>query len=294
MFIFPFLSKNKYQKGIQQVGKKARYDTLTDIVFISETLVVCADRQDKMLYLVEINFDSGSYKIIDNLEIPEQPDLMDNIGPTIYIVNLNNYLTICEIVSESKIILRNNIILNSNYTYHGLCSNPYKNELLLTCTKPVGCLTLFNIDTKITKDYKIPRLEQSHLKDIIMINKNTALITASDGYPKPPTSINTYKSYINLYTFDLINGFVYLDGITYNNCHIDSIIYTGGKYYVTAQLNDEGVIFIGYIENNFIINLSNIKVPDFPHGLAISPSNENIAFTCYSSSSLYITKISEL
>lgn len=81
---------------------------------------------------------------------------------------------------------------------------------------------------------------------------------------------------------------VFLDGLTYENAHVDSIVFTGKRYYVTAQVTDKGYLLNGYIEGNFIFPLANIEVDDFPHGLALSKSKKQFAFTCYSTSSVYI------
>jgi hypothetical protein len=292
MITFPILSKNKYKWALRFVGTKVRYDTLTDIVFINDELIVCADRQDRMLYLVKINNEMRSCTIIHKLSVPHHPDLMDSVGNLIYIVNLDNNVTICEVVSNSKIVLKGVEILNFSWQYHGLCINPFnKNELYLTGTRAHKFLSIFDISNrKISGKYTIPKLENCYLKDITFIDKNRVLIIGSESGPSD--EINAYKSYINLYRFDE-GKFVFLDGLTYENSHMDSIVYTGEKYYVTAQVNDIGYLLNGFIEDDFIVPLKNITVADFPHGLALYKNNKNninkIAFTCYSTSSVYIS-----
>lgn len=290
MITFPVLSANKYKWPLRFIGTKVRYDTLTDVAFIKDDLIVCADRQDRMLYLVKINAELNSCTIIHKLGLPHHPDLLDVLENTIYIVNLDNNITVCEVVDNSKMVLKGVEILNSGRQYHGVCINPFnKNELYLTGTREYKFLSVFDISNrKLSGNYVVPKLENSYLKDIAFIDKNRALIIASESGPS--NEINIYKSYINLYSFNM-GKFIFLDGLTYENSHVDSIVFTGKRYYVTAQVADKGYLLNGYIEGDFIVPLANIEVADFPHGLALSKSKKQLAFTCYSTSSVYINNL---
>lgn len=285
MRIIPFKSINKYNQVCHYFGNKSRYDTLTDVVFLSDTRCVCADRQDKILYLVDI--ENGSSKILHSIQISYNPDLMDIVNNTIYIVNLNNYLTVCE-VSHNKLIFVRNIMLKDEFQYHGICVNPWMhNQLFLTSTRKHTVLTILNVDTVSHKDYSIPQLENRFLKDVVFVDRNRVIILGSDNGPK--TDIIAYNSYIHLYEYNS-DKFTFLDGLTYKNCHIDSVVFRDGNYYVTAQLNDKGYILNGSIEDKYLIPAKHIETVDFPHGLAISPSKRLLGFTAYSTSSLYIVK----
>lgn len=286
MLVVPILSSNK---GISRVfGNKSRYDTLTDVVFLSDNRVVCADRQDKLLYLIDIDYTLSTSKIIHSIETPYNVDLMTNIGNTIYLANLNNYLTVCE-VRNGRLTFIRNITLASEFLYHGLCINPNnQNELFLTSTRKHNLLTILNLRGNTYKHYTIPRLENSFLKDVVFVDDKRVLIVATDNGPKPALDVSsiTYKSYVNLYTYSS-DKFTFIDGITYDNCHVDAVEFRNGIYYVTAQMNDNGVILRGHIEDNFLIPLSDISTADFPHGLAVSPSGY-LGYTSYSTSSLYV------
>ena len=287
MITFPVLSANKHNWPLRFIGTKVRYDTLTDVAFIKDDLIVCADRQDRMLHLVKINSELKSCIIIHKLGLPHHPDLMDVLGNIIYIVNLDNNVTICEVVNNSKMVLKGVEILNFGRQYHGVCINPFnKNELYLTGTRAYKFLSVFDISNrKLSGNYALPKLENCYLKDITFIDKNRVLIIASESGPSDDITI--YKSHIYLYYFN-DGKFLYLDGLTYENGHMDSIVFSGEKYYVTAQVADKGYLLNGYIEGDFIVPLTNIEVADFPHGLALSKSKKQLAFTCYSTSSVYI------
>jgi hypothetical protein len=290
MLIIPIIPKKKTIENLL-VGNKTRESSLTDVGFISDSLIVCCDRQTKILYLLIINFETNSSKIIHQVDLQFKPDLFDVSNNTIYIANLNEIISVYKIVDNKTLNFIRNYSFGSNYQYHGIY---VKGELLfLAGTFSQKIITVYNLTRIGHTDYTIPRLENKNLKDIVFIDKDRILIIASDGVPIGSNKKeNPYKSYIYLYIFNGHN-FNFLDGITYENCHVDSVIFTEGKYFVTSQLNDTGYILNGYIENNFLIPQSHINVPDFPHGLAVSKCKKYIAYTCYSTSSLYIGKNTE-
>jgi len=285
MLVIPIKSTNKYNQPVHFFGNKSRYDTLTDVVFLSDTKLVCADRQDKMLYLININYENKSFNILHRIQVPYNPDLMDIVNNTIYIVNLNSYITVCEIINNTLRFVKT-MMLDNEFQYHGICPNPFiKNQLSLTSTRKHNVLTILNIDTKSRNNYIIPRLENKFLKDAVFVDRNHLIILGSDNGPK--TGTLSYNSYIHLYEYN--SGiFTFIDGLTYQNCHVDSVVFHNGKYYVTAQLNEKGYILNGSIEDKYLIPAKDIETVDFPHGLAISPSKHFLGFTSYSTSSLYI------
>jgi len=289
MLVVPIVSRNKYKDVLRVFGNKSRYDTITDVVFLSDNRVVCADRQDKILYLIDIDYKLGTSKIIHNIDTPYNVDLMTNIGNIIYLANLNHNLTVCEVIDEQLKINRN-ITLASDFKYHGLAINPNnQNELFLTATRNHRLLTILNISENTYKHYNIPRLEQCFLKDVAFIDDKRVLIVATDDGPRPIHEVKTltYKSYVNLYMYSA-DKFTFIDGITYTNCHLDALEFKNEIYYITAQMNDKGVILRGNIEDNFVVPLNDVPVADFPHGLAISPSGTYVGYTSYSTSSLYV------
>jgi len=289
--VIQFEFQNKENKVLRYFGEKSRYETMTDVAFLSDNLLVCADLGDKILYLVEFDYDAKTSKVISQLLLPHKADLIERKGNTIYIVNLNDYLTVCSVVDNKKLVLKSNVAIKFGYQYHGLCINPNNtNELFLASTRKYKRLTLYNTEIGvIVRDYVIPKMEDHFLKDVIFVDNGLALIIGSDNGPKEARL--SYKSYIHLYTF--INGaFTYLDGRSYSNCHMDSIVFASGRYYVTAQLNDAGCILTGSIEDNFIIPGAPLPVDDFPHGLAVSKSQKYIAHTSYSASSVIVDLLS--
>lgn len=290
MLIVPIISKNTKVENLR-LGSKTRESSLTDVGFISDSLIACCDRQAKILYLLIINLETNSSKIIHQVELQFKPDLFYIYNNTIYIANLNEIISVYKVVDNKTLNFIRNYNFGSNYQYHGIY---VKDELLfLTGTRSQKVLTVYNLTRMTHNDYTIPRLENQNLKDIVFIDKDRILIIASDGVPIGSNKIgNPYKSYIYLYIFNGRN-FNFLDGISYENCHVDSVVFTGGKYFVTSQLNDTGHILNGYIENNFLIPQSHICVADFPHGLAVSKCQKYIAYTCYSTSSVYIGKNTE-
>lgn len=286
MLTIPFKTLNKFNKKIKNFGNKSRFETITDLVFINDNLLVSADISDKVLHLVEFEYDSKKYKIIYSLDTPHHPDLIEICGNTIYIVNLNEYLTICEVIDNKKLVLKNNILIKYGYQYHGVCVNPNNSkELFLASTRRYKFLTLYKVKEGVLNDYAIPKLENSYLKDMTFIDSEKVLIIGSDGGPNKDTIV--YISYLNLYKY--VNGkFTFLDGITYKDCHMDAVVYVNGRYFVTAQLKESGCILTGTIESGFIIPMENRATDDFPHGLALTPSKKYIGHTSYSTGTVNI------
>ena len=286
MLTIPFKTLNKYNKKIRHFGSKSRIETMTDLVFLSDNLLVCANLSDKILHLIEFNYDLNTHKIIHSLDIPHHPDLIEICGNTIYVVNLNEYLTICEVVNNKKLILKKNTLINYDYQYHGVCVNPNNiKELFLASTRKYNIMTLYHIESGVLNNFVIPKLENRFLKDLIFIDSERVLILGSDNGPKPDTIV--YTSYLNLYKYS--NGkFTFLDGLTYKDCHMDAVVYVNGRYFVTVQLKESGCMLTGTIESDFIIPMENIPTDDFPHGLAITPSKKYIGHTCYSTGTVNI------
>lgn len=282
-----FKTLNKFNKTIRYFGNKSRYETMTDLVFITDNLIICADLSDKILYLVEINYDLETSKILHQVNLPHHPDLIERRGNLIYVVNLNDYLTVCELnKSNTGLVVLNNIPIKFGAQYHGLCVNPNNtNELFLASTRKYKLLTVYDVDNGVVNNLVIPKLEHSYLKDITFISGNLALIIGSDSGPCVDKLV--YKSYLNLYRYE--NGkFTYLDGLTYTDCHMDSVVFAKGHYFVTAQINEVGALLTGTIEDGFIIPMKNIDVADFPHGLAISKSQKFLGHTSYSAGTVTI------
>lgn len=285
MLVVPLITLNKFNKPIKYFREKSRFDSITDVVFVSDNLIICANRADKTLLLVELNHESRSSKILHSLDIPYHPDLIELVNDTIYIVNLNEYLTVCRLV-DKKLLLTRNIYMKPGYMYHGICANPQNvNEIFLASTRTFKFITRYDLKMRDMKDFTIPRLENSFLKDLVFLKNNRVIIIASDNALKSDSI--TYNSYINLYTYEN-ETFTYLDGLTYTNCHVDAVVFVNNTYYVTAQYNNDGCILCGKIEDRFLIPDKDKPTFDFPHGLAISKSKKYIAHTCYSTSSVYI------
>jgi hypothetical protein len=69
---------------------------------------------------------------------------------------------------------------------------------------------------------------------------------------------------------------------------MDSIDIENGNYFVTAQMNDKGVILRGSIEDKYIFPREPYTVDDFPHGITISKSGKYIGHTSYSQEAVKI------
>jgi hypothetical protein len=285
----PFKITDKFNRVIRYFGNKSRYETMTDVVFLNDEYIVCADRTSKVLHLVNFDYVSGISKIVHSVNIPHNPDLIERIGNFIYVANLNDYLTVCEVIdNNSKIVLRNNIPIKFGCQYHGVGINPNNNkELFLDSTHKYKIITHYNIDLGVVNHLVIPKLENCYMKDIVFISADKALIVGCDSGPSPTELPYMYRSHLNLYHYE--NGnFTYLDGVTYKDCHMDSVVFAKGRYFVTAQIYNNGALLTGQIEENFIVPMKDISVDDFTHGLAISKSQKYIAYTSYSKDTVTI------
>jgi hypothetical protein len=283
-------SKNRCNFPIRYVGNKTRYDTITDSVFIDETHIIVAGRQDAIIYLIEIDIKNQIYKIIDEHICFQNnkyynPDLISKMNNTICITTFRNDLYMIKIINN-KIVFSEVISFDIKYNFHGVCTIN-ENYIYLTDLKYSGIIIEYSRKYNIENKIILPKFKQKRIKNVIIINSNYIIGLACDSGPdKKPIF---YKAYINLYKKNG-NNFDFVNGIELENTHIDSGIYTNNTCYITCQdENNYGTLLSFNINNNTFDNLNKIKVKEFPHG--ISSYKNYIMYTCYSNSSVNILNI---
>ncbi len=305
----------KNEKKLEQIflHKKGRYPSVTDIRFINRNLIIVAHRYAYKLYLINIDIDKNSYKILDTYKtideknkihfcesfeivyIPKGIEKEDIYQ--LYVIFFSNVLWIFDVnIKSYKFISKKIIILHNQNTYHGM--KIYNNKLYLS---PSNMLTsnksnnILEIDLlNYTQKYlNIGDIKDNYrLKDILFINHNLILIIINYKTNIKLSKDNQItKGGFALFTFP---NFILLDKIEFHHVHFDKIINDkNNNFYISGQDEFNGKIYKGTIDlvHQKIIILKDFIVDDFPHGLDIY--EDLFAYTSYDTNSLTIEDLSK-
>jgi len=286
--INPYIFEKRY------IFDKTRYDTLTDCHIINNNLLICANRQAALIYLVYFSLDKNEYKILDQCEsiINNEPihiELFKEINGYYYATSYTNKLLLFT-VCDQKIKIIKSINLDANCLYHGLCTS--NNFIYVTNShyEPDGLLTKYDIINDSYINIRIKECKNLRIKDMYIdcINNHYLLLTTSSG---PDDKYVFYDSEIFLYSL-VDNNFIFLDSYKLLNTHVDSIILNKNNYYITSQSIDKSCILKFIIDNNKFKLITKIDIENYPHGIS---SYENIlAYTSYGNCSVIINLIEHM
>ncbi len=296
--IIPFSENNHLHIQPIYLGNISRFPSVTDIKFLNKNLIVVAHRFACKLYLMEINYEKNTYTIIDTFitkdvngyHCCESFEIKNN---KLYLIFFSNVLWIFDIF-HNKFILHKKLFLKNNNTYHGI--KIYNDFLYLTPSNMLinnsfqDNILKINIHSHSIEMLPLGNIENNYrIKDIAFINDNYIIL------------IILYKTNIalkikNQFIHGMIALFSYptlqlLDKIDYKQIHFDRIIYRNNYFYITGQNETSGIIYKGCVDinNQKILNIKEINVFDFPHGLDIYDGL--FAYTSYGNESLIIDNL---
>lgn len=293
--IITFPEKNTLQIEPIYLGNKSRFPSVTDVKFINKNLIVVAHRFAYKLYLIEIDYDKNSYNIIDTFltkdknifHLCESFEIKDN---KIYLIFFSNVLWIIDIINN-KFILNKKLFLKNNNKYHGI--KIYNDSIYLTPSNMFinnsfqDNILKINLDNHNISYLPLGEIKNNYrIKDIVFLNNNYVILLILYKTNVPLKIKNqSISGFIGLYSYP---SFTLLHKIDYHHIHFDRIIYYNDSFYVTGQNIVSGIIYKGTIDflNNKILDIKEINVLDFPHGVDIY---ENLfAYTSYGNDSLII------
>jgi hypothetical protein len=297
------------------IGCAGRYDTISDCEFIDDSHMVCVDRQEAKLYLIEFEY-NGSHTILDSQTIvhnnlPQHFELLSirrtipaipTTSTTVYSISYRNTLFSCNI-RNNKFCNFNATLINVSDNYHGVCAHGDASVFVTNMLAP----TITEYNTKTHAKRQIVCAGGTRMKDMAIIDDDYILAISSDRGPingvqnadgtvsphNPP--YNSHALIYNRHTGERIATH------TFENTQIDACIYHVPYCYVTCtNIQGNGYIFRSKLvplsssgsglAYNFTENV-HVQCAGFPHGIAIH--GDMIAYTSYSDSAVFIHKYSD-
>lgn len=277
------------------IGDAGRYDTLSDCEFVSDTQIVCADRQMARLYLVEFDLEKGSHTILDSKEcvvdtVPQHFELLHIKGNKVYSVSYSNTLFSCEI-KDNKFCNFKTTKINEGEAYHGVCDGGTADSVFLTNMKKNN---LTHYDTKSRVKTPFPCAGAIRMKDAAIIDDKHILAISSDKGPINGTLLKDgkvnprnppYDSHVHIFNradHRLVRQH------TFKDTQIDGCVVHDGYCYVTcARCDGTGYIWRAKLDADYnFTDVKELPAAGFPHGIAVR--NKMLAYTSYTESALYI------
>jgi hypothetical protein len=274
-------------------GQKGRIPSHTDVAFISRSRLVIAHRFSGKLFLVDVK--GGSFQMVCSYKLwyngkYEFPDLIHAYKNTIYVVNLNTILHILEI-KDDLICYMKSVQIHPTYGYHGLHAFE-SNVYLVSTTKTKEdrfVISEYNVQSGNCKHY--PILGNEHrMKDISFLSETLCVILTShnDREIGLGGEKQVYDGEIILCEF---NGkeFIILDKKSFEMSHFDSVVSKNNLIYCTMVNQIGSYILTAKIEDSTITDLIKHPCEPFPHGIDIYENQ--IAYSCYGTSTTYIKQL---
>lgn len=285
--IIPFtLEKNPYNENDKPIylGNQTRYSSLTSVAFINENTLVCCSYYNRKMYIIEFNFDTGDYVILDSIytftkrNTPTISDLIDYNHNLIVTSNLMNCSLSFFSISKDNLLKYEKTIINSIYGLcHGVKFHPINKDIIYFSTSGRNNPNCGIYGIYLNKgDNQKPFLSVTEnnwpAKDLCF-SKDGKLMFAifSEGCPSN-TNTKIYSSKVILYKMPFFNKAFKLSEILLKDCHLDCIkMFDEKKLWITIQEhNSSGFIYeIGINEENQLYFSKKIGDYSFPHGLDI-------------------------
>jgi hypothetical protein len=287
----------KYGFPFRVIGDSGRYDTMSACDFFSDNLIVCADRQSAVLYLIKFDYEADTYEILDTAEgiVGSRHvnfELFCIQSNNIYAVSYTSELFSCEI-SGNKFHSMKLTPINSTDAYHGVTIAGTDSLYLTNMFKN----TIVNYNIKTGFKRTIPCINGVRMKDVAIIDTTYFLALSSDKGPITGVFDTTGKLIMRGNYYDshalIVNRTTgnCLRFHTFNKQQIDGCsIYKNYAFITCTRSDGTGYLWRAKITNDYnFIEICEIPCAGFPHGISIR--NDILAYTSYTDSALYIHKL---
>jgi len=264
------------------VGDKLRYATATDVKFIDNNFLICAQLLNRTLYLIDY---SDGFKIVDSIKTNYQPDLIDIKNGLVitanqtYKENQTGGVSLYEI-KENKFFLIKDFLID-NVQAHG-CKIIDDENILFSSISGLS-LGIFKLNIKTEKYNKI-YIGDKFIRDMDF-SGDYLFITSAPSTPM--NSVNrgsTNKiTCLNYKTLEVVNEI-------YFGKHSDSIIIKNDLCFLTSQITDE--VFCFKIDGFNLDFFGKIDGFNFPHGMDVY--EDLIAVSNYGDNSIQILNYKEI
>jgi hypothetical protein len=283
------------------IGNAGRYDTISDCEFLDDSHIVCVDRQEAKLYLIQFDLSGSTYTILDSQTVvcigePQHFEIISIRRPetagapaTLYSISYKNTLFSCQI-KNNKFCNFQTQIINSDDAYHGVQAVGANLVYVTNMIRP----TITELNTKTGGKRTINCCRGTRMKDMAILDDDHLIAISSDRGPvsgkqnadgsvtprNPP-----YDSHVLIYNRH--TGGEPLAKHVLPATQIDGCIYHAPHCYVTCtDVGGTGYIFRSKIDGYNFTEITEIPCAAFPHGLSIH--GDKFTYTSYSESAVFI------
>jgi hypothetical protein len=286
------------------IGRAGRYDTISDCEFLSNSRIVCVDRQTARLYLIEFDLSGNTHRIVNSVTAicdgqPQNFELIalrkNETSTTVYSVSYQNTLFTCELEGDTFRNLRTQVVRPED-SYHGVIVSGPETVIVTNMRQP--SITEFN--TRTGAQTTVACDGGQRIKDATLIDADHIITISSDNGPingnrRSDGSVTPhnrpYDSHVLVYDRRTATR---LSRLVLPATQVDGCIYHAPYCFVTCtDLSGTGSILRCKVESDYSLT-EQVHIPcaSFPHGLAIH--GDLFAYTSYGESALYILPLSYL
>lgn len=281
------------------IKDKTRCSGLTSVAFIDDHTLVCADFNEKRVYLASIK--NGELQIIDTHPTlitdgtAVQTDLMDLQGNRIVLSNFYQGTAGLYTLNGSKIIFETELRLKDYKGLHGVRFIPdHPNLLWLTyCGAKNKCFQVVDLETK-TVIHQIDADQQC--QDVAFIDNYAVVFARTDHIHRGTTKARMFSekwrmfatAYVYRMPSDLLTEEPSLVSRWKGKGHIDAVKAHNGEIFAANQYLDRVDVFTLSASGKLSLSRT-ISGFTMPHGLDVR--GNKLAVTNYMDSTLRIVDI---
>jgi hypothetical protein len=246
-----------------------RVETLTDVKYVNSNLIVVGHRDQKLLYLIQIDRAQKRAQVIDRLYLmfqgqPRNVTLFCIEGNTIYLTFLTRYIGVVAI--ENNRLVKKGMLLMPDpvQEYHGV--NKVGDIMYLTGAMINPKLVVYNMRTQESKVIQLPGLEGVNIKQSQLLG-DYIVVSAASGHISDDNLYHNYDGYIGVYRKDTYEK---VDLVKLPTSQMDDIrVYKDSIFCIRQGSDDYGQALQYKLENEKLVRVKEYRVGRFPHGIDI-------------------------
>ena len=288
------IREDKHLLPLKWFNQLSRYDSITDVKFVDENTIVCANRELGKFYLVRFTLDPNTVQILHSIDavfdgVLKCVDLMTMKGNFIYFVPLDNTIGILKL--ENNILVKQRLITITDTTLnsHSITFHPTKENIVYLGSALFNPkLVVFDIEKEKTlQTIVLEGMKDVLIKQVKFLDENRIVVSGTGGLISQTDKHQDYNSKIGVYD---ANSFTLLDSIELNSSHTDDVfVDENNVIYLVCQSTQKENILKFKFENNKLIKIGGLELPQFPHGIDIKYGM--LAATSLKNSSVSIIKL---
>lgn len=282
-FMF-FLHELKDPKNTAKMfSGNSRIETLTDVKYVDDRRIVVGHRDQKMLYLIEVDRVAKQARVLDRLHLvfgyPRNVTLLCVDGHTIYLSFLTPFVGVVQI--EGNRLVKKGLFMMEDlrHGYHGITKK--NNVLYLAGAMTDPKLVLFDMAINQTTDVLLPGLEGNYIKQTQLMG-DYLVATACDGLISDSNPEYRHNGYVGIFKADTYEC---VDIVSLPSSQLDDIrVYGDRIFFIRQGAEPYGQVLQYALQDGKLVQVKEYRVGQFPHGLDIR--NGIIACTSMKDSSI--------